>query len=482
MKLKWWLIMSHIIVMLAPVIIGAFLFSFILNYNKKTELNDYITAVTRFKEYEEKLTNPQYYLNNSFGDKQLVPEEKKESVQIDLYNSKGQQFYSSRGNDFMYINSLEMIYSDLYRIDRGYRAYVLKKPVFYENKLVGIYKITLARESFVKEANDRTILAMISFGVVNLAVFVIIVILLNRKFNKPIKYFVEGMHRFAEGEDSDILYTGKDEIGEIIKQFNLMKDEIKEKNAIIEQQQKNKEYMISAISHDLKTPLTAIRAYTEALREERKGDTSRGKISIILSKCDYMKKMIEDLMMYNLLTTDYKTEFVLADGSELIDMLFSGYEESCGQRGVNLKVFADVAGQYNVDITQITRVIDNLMSNALEFTPENGNIEMIAVSAGKEFPSCITLEFIEEFKHWQKKGCIVLIKNEGKGIPKEEFNQIFVPFYQIDSSRSKGLKSGVGLGLSIVNLIIERHSGQVKVFSEENWTVFAFWIPEVKKE
>ncbi len=478
MKLKRWLFLSHLLVILTPILIGVLLYNLIVNYNKKIELNDYLTAAVKFKFYEEQLSNPKIY-TSSQKNMRFVKKEDENTAQIKLYNSVGQELYVSN-EDLLPTQSREILYSDLYKIQQGYKACTLKKPVFDDNVLVGFYQITIARENFIEGVNNKTILAAICFIIVILVVFITVILLLNRKFNKPMKLLMEGMNDFAKGNKSSIEYYNKDEIGELIDHFNSMKEELEEKRKIIEFQQKTKEYMISAISHDLKTPLTAIRAYAEAIGNQNDLNLLeiRNKSAIILNKSDYMKKMIDDLMAYTLLTSDYNMEFVEVEGFEFFEMLFSGYDETCEKNNIKLSVETYVDGTYKVDVKQMMRVVDNLMTNAIRYTKEGNQIWMGAFSLNYNLPAWIEDEFKENIKTWKSEGCILIVKNEGKGIKEEEQGKIFKPFYQIDDSRNKTSQSGVGLGLSIVNLVIQKHNGELKLLSQGNSTAFVCWIPD----
>lgn len=480
MKLKKWLSLSHLIVMLAPIITAALLFQFIIDYNKNNDLKDYLLIMSKFKVYEDKIQRPEIYNTNFLKDREFVTSKDKNSVLIELYTDAGEQIYTSNESSILYTQKQEL-YSDLYKVVTGYKAYTLKKPVFEDNILIGFYKITIARNSYVEEVNNKTIIAIIGFVVVLIIIYVAIILLLNRRFNKPIKLLVEGMHNFATGDGNTVKYGNKDEIGEIITNFNIMKKDIEDKRKTIETEQKTKEYMISAISHDLKTPLTAVRAYSEAIINEKDSDIEKikNKASVILNKSDYMQKMIDDLLMYNLLTTDYKMNFVEVEGHELFEILFSGYEEDCEKNEIKLSTDISLQGKYKVDVNQMTRVVDNLMANALRYTPKKGNIYMGAFSMGDEkLIEWLTYKDIQELKIIKGEGFVLLIKNDGISISKEDKDKIFLPFYQCDDSRSKKASNGVGLGLSIVNLVIEKHGGEVRIFSEDNSTVFACWIPQ----
>ncbi|RKJ23643.1 sensor histidine kinase, partial [Butyricicoccus sp. 1XD8-22] len=142
-----------------------------------------------------------------------------------------------------------------------------------------------------------------------------------------------------------------------------------------EKEQREKEYMIATISHDLKTPLTSISAYAESLFSEREltikeRDEYR---QIIMEKAQYMKQMIDDLLMYTLLQSpSYEMEFVEVEGNEFFDMLVSDYEPLCRKKKIRLNVSSNVIGNYQVNPKQLMRVCDNLMSNAISHTPIEG--------------------------------------------------------------------------------------------------------------
>lgn len=477
MKIKNWLVWSHLIVMLAPILTVLMLYNLIMSYNKKTELKDYLTASAALKNYESKLSTPEIYKNPKVK-QNFVNQGDEKFVVITLYNVDGQVIYDS-SNSQSYTLSKDLLYSKLYEVQSGYKAYSLKKPVFDKGSLVGFYKVVIARKDFISSINNNTNYAIACFVFILIAVFILVIVLLNRKFNQPLKLLIKSMRSFGQGVDAEINYETKDEIGELITHFRSMKKELVENKRIIEEQQKTKEYMISAISHDLKTPLTSIRAYAEGIYNDKEVHlfAVRDKASVIISKSDYMKKMLDDLMVYTLLTSDYKLELVEVDGVEFFDMLLSNYNELCQEKQINLITDISVDGIYEVDVKQMMRVSDNLITNAIRYTPYSGDICIGAFSLKNKLPSWLESNSAVELQAWKSDGCVILVKNNGEIIKNEEKTKIFMPFYQVDDARSKTSHSGVGLGLSIVNLVIQRHGGEVKVISENGNTLFACWIP-----
>src|SRR3712207_5709728 len=183
------------------------------------------------------------------------------------------------------------------------------------------------------------------------------------------------MEAYTKGEPTiQFKYNKSDEVGDLINHFNDLKGEIEVNKKEIEKQHKEKEYLIAALSHDLKTPLTAIRAYSEAInRYDNLGeDTIKDYSSIIINKSDYMKKMLEDLLAYTLLTTEEELNLVEVDGEEFLEMLFYGYDELCEKNNIILSKNIDVYGNYYLDVNSMIRVIDNLISNSIRYTKNGG--------------------------------------------------------------------------------------------------------------
>ncbi|MCY6957727.1 sensor histidine kinase [Clostridium brassicae] len=483
MKIKKWLTVSYIFVMMIPMLAAFFIYQWIVNYNTKVEVNDYVDNLTIFDKYEKRLQDPKLYVISS-KEHNLVNEKDKNKVEITLYDKDGLKIYSSIKDDMFFYEVKERLYSGLYELKHGYKADSIKKPIFKNNDIVGFYEIIVARTKWIEGVNNRTILGCILFVAIFVIVLISVIKIINKKVNKPLSSLINVMGKFAAGEEIQIQYNVKDEIGELIEHFNRMKDEIEEKRKQVTKEQKAKEYMIAAISHDLKTPLTAIRAYTELLQsqsplleEEKNKDTS-----IILSKCDYMKNMIDDLLMYTVLATDYKMNLVNVEGEEFFEMLFSGHNQLCEKNEIKFLYDICVEGTYKVDVKQMVRVVDNLISNAIRYTPKGKNIYLGAYSEEFQLPLWVDDDFKLELNEFRKDGVVFIVKNEGDKISKENIDKIFEPFYKLDDSRNEQRKGSTGLGLSIVKLIIEKHEGKIKILSEgDKGTIIACYIRKAKE-
>src|SRR5699024_1673964 len=139
----------------------------------------------------------------------------------------------------------------------------------------------------------------------------------------------------------------------------------------------DKEYTVATISHDLKTPLTSIIAYTEALEygDDLTTEEKKQYREIIMEKSDFMKQMLDDLLTHTLLQTrTYELDVVTVDSDEFLDMNISEYEKIAEEKQNTLRKENHVIGDYEVSQKQIIRVVDNLMRNAIHHTPIQGKI------------------------------------------------------------------------------------------------------------
>jgi signal transduction histidine kinase len=270
-----------------------------------------------------------------------------------------------------------------------------------------------------------------------------------------------------------------DEIGELLLDFKKMKQQIEETQKELAKQHKEKEFIVAALSHDLKTPLTVIRAYSEALHMGSLTVAERQEYrEILFEKLEYMRQLLDDLAMYTALQSSSQTaELVEVEGEEFFDMLLSGYEEPCSKKGIILTVQQAVEGIYHVDARQMVRIVDNLMGNGIRHTGPGKSLWLAVVSSQCPLPNWVFPPFFEKINKWRLGGTVILIQNEGKAIPVEQQESVFEPFVQGEGAR--GLGGSSGLGLSIAKMLVEKHGGEIRLWSADGYgTVFACWLQE----
>ena len=226
--------------------------------------------------------------------------------------------------------------------------------------------------------------------------------------------------------------------------------------------EKVRQDFISNISHELKTPLTSIKAMVEVLLEGGAEDAKlrRDFLENINQEVDRLSKLVSDLLLLSRLESD--REFlnpVLTDFVALVTRTVSRFQPRAMKEGITLTL--DIDGDIpplNVDVNYIDQVISNLIDNAIKYTPSGGKVE-------------VKVEDTE-------KAVKVSVKDTGIGIAKEDLPRIFERFYRGEKSRNLSL-GGIGLGLSIVKHIVEAHGGKVGVESEiGKGSTFYFTLPK----
>ena len=182
---------------------------------------------------------------------------------------------------------------------------------------------------------------------------------------------------------------------------------------------------------------------------------------------DFIKKSADDLLTYNLLSMNYQLTRVEVEGEEFCEMLFSGIEASCKAKNITLEIDNKAHGNYKVDVKYMARVIDNIVSNAIRHTRVGDCIWLGAFSTNESLPDWVDESCKEVLKQYVCPGLFLIVKNEGKAILEKDRDNLFKPFYQGDEARSKKEHKGVGLGLSISKMIIEKHKGVIDVIPIE---------------
>ncbi|RKQ34001.1 HAMP domain-containing sensor histidine kinase [Oceanobacillus halophilus] len=484
MKIKNWLIISYLIVMLLPIVAIYLLYINLSDYDSQQDLKEYLEFQELVSSLEKELQDTSLYEIQPEENYQHLRNLTRNNLKIDLYRYDGITLFSSMdtpGSSSYFQVNKEKLFQNLNEYQKNPRTYTTKKLVFNEeNQLVGLYEITMGRNAWVETTSKRTVLMLSILVAFFIILYAILIWSLNRKLNRPLHQLQEHMKAFAEGKDSEQeLVQSKDEIGVLISHFEDMKAQIKETREALTEQQQEKEYMVASLSHDLKTPLTVIRTYTEALENHQLSEEERREYQTILNdKLDHMKQMIDDLSVFTALqSSENMLEKVKVNGNEFFEMLFSGYEEPCARKGIELSTELYVRNSYHLDPKQMIRLIDNLMDNSIRYTPNNHSIWLSGISSKSPLPHWVFSEFQKELDEWRKDGTVILIQNEGEGIKESNLEKVFQPFYQNDASRGKGATSG--LGLSIAKIIIEKHDGKMNIWSTENkGTLIACWLKE----
>lgn len=474
MKIKTWLLLTYLLVMLIPLAAFYGLYVSINNYYQDKHVEEYFDKWNTVTDVKKQLTDPSLY--STSANYAALEQTTNNYLMITLYNASGRVLYAS--NPFVSQANFEnkkKLYQHLYELEQTYDAFVYKEPVYQEKQIIGIYKISLARTEWVDHVESKMTLVLIGLAAILLILYSLVIWFLHRRLNKPLRQLQQQMQHFAKGLLIEPLPSRKDEIGELSTSFEAMQQEILAARAHLQQEQQQKHYMLASLSHDLKTPLTSIQAYTESLLSE--GDANKEEyLSIITAKTVYMKQLLDELTMFSLLQSPtYEMELVAVDGEEFFDMLLADYEDISREKGFICTISCHVTGTFYVQPKQLMRVLDNLLSNAWRYTNTSGTIRIAAFNPHLA-PNWCSMHLTKT------TGVYIIVTNTGTEIPAEQLNQIFEPLYQVDQARTKTGNRGTGLGLTIAKDIIEKHHGTIKVVSKQNETAFIIWLPQEEKE
>lgn len=202
-----------------------------------------------------------------------------------------------------------------------------------------------------------------------------------------------------------------------------------------------KDQMLSAVSHEMRTPMTAILGFTEfMLEEEGSAEERRGYLEAMQREGQRLNRLIDNFLRLGRLKSQRESlHRERLHPQELLAPLAKKYAQASPRHPLRLEI-AEGTGPFWGEAEDLALVIDNLLANALQYSPEGGEIVLGAKSRGDEV--------------------LLWVKDPGIGIEAGELERIFVPFFRVDNSDQRKT-SGVGLGLPLAREIVSRHQGRI---------------------
>ena len=448
----------------AFVYIMIFLISFILIIiGVRTVLDIYFVShesnliMKRVASYEE-LVNSRYVDSISLTvlKEQMMLLDGYTGANIWLFTEAGELYTTETDRDTLDITEYPELTNDLKTVFSGETT---SREVFYKD----IYKDRMLRVGYpfhmgatryamfinvpMPEIEDTiskvSIIIFISLAISG-ALAVVLIFMITRRMGHEIKVINDSARYISEGNfEKKIIINRKDELGDLAESFNVMADELN-------RQENTKRMFISSLSHDLRTPLTTIKGYTQGMLDGTiEADKQERYLKIVLNESDRLIKMINDLLDLSKMESGAlvlnKTDF---DINEMMLNVLDNFEQKI--IGKKVKLTIDLSKDKVLahgDYTSIHRVIYNLLDNATKFVEEEGAISIrTELRADKLY---------------------VGISNTGRVLSQKELELIWDRFTKLDKSRGLEKKSS-GLGLSIVKEIIKAHHEKIDVFSNED--------------
>ncbi len=234
-------------------------------------------------------------------------------------------------------------------------------------------------------------------------------------------------------------------------------DELKESDRL-------KDELVQNVSHELRTPLTFVKGYVDLLMDGEMGlvtPAQQDALQIVATKTDEITRLIDDIITLQRIDAG-NLQVAPCSISDLIQKAIAGHRMVAEKKGLLVEAeLPPTEGIAPVDKGRINQVLDNLIANALKFSPDGGTIR-------------VRLEEDEQEVR-------VIVSDQGIGMPKEKQTRIFDRFYQIDGS-SRRRFGGTGIGLAIVKRIVDAHQGKIWVESEPNeGSSFYFTLPKMRQ-
>ena len=278
---------------------------------------------------------------------------------------------------------------------------------------------------------------------------------LTKKMVTPLQQMSAAAKQFAIGAFSyRVKVRGCDELADLGIAFNDMAD-------ALDKTESSRASFVANVSHELKTPMTSIAGFIDGILDgtipKEKQNYYLGLVSTEVRRLSRL--VVAMLNMSKIESGEFQMKPNNYDISDQIIRILLTFEQKIEKKNIEIIGLEDLQPQYIVaDPDMIYQVIYNLFDNAVKFTNEDGFIKVTLEDLGSQIR--------------------VSIKNSGAGIKAEELSRVFERFYKVDKSRSLDAK-GAGLGLYIVKMMVEMHSGRIYAKSEdENTAEFVFTLPK----
>jgi signal transduction histidine kinase len=275
---------------------------------------------------------------------------------------------------------------------------------------------------------------------------------LSRRISAPVKALTRAVRRMGQGDLSQRVQSKeKGELGELAQAFNTMAENL-------DRGEKLRRNMIADVAHELRTPLSNLKGYLEAIRDgviRPAPDAIRS----LDEEADLLSRLVDDLQELSLaeageLKLDCHTEDII----KLLKQAVAVRQTQAAAKGVLVSVdLPKKLPTVNIDAHRISQVLLNLIDNAITHTPKGGTITITA----------------RKLDNWLEIG----VEDTGEGVPAKDLPNIFERFYRVDKSRARAT-GGAGLGLAIAKSLVEAHGGKIEVKSQTGkGSRFSFTIP-----
>jgi signal transduction histidine kinase len=299
---------------------------------------------------------------------------------------------------------------------------------------------------------DRVTWAAAISAAVAALIALILGVLLARTLTRPLRELTGATQAMARGTlDQRVVVRSRDEIGELATSFNQMSADLARASQLRKQ-------MTADLAHDLRTPLSILRGYTEGLQDGRLRGTPKV-YTIMHGEVEHLQRLVEDLRVLSLADAgELPLTRRAVDPAALLERTGLAYIVQAEKQGIALRVEApESLPSVAVDTDRMTQVLNNLVSNALRYTTQGEIVLGAAADEARVYFS---------------------VRDTGSGIPPADLPFVFDRFYRADKARERTDSTESGLGLAIAKAIVEAHGGTITMESTVGYgTTFTVALP-----
>ncbi|MBR7024528.1 MAG: HAMP domain-containing histidine kinase [Selenomonadaceae bacterium] len=460
MTIKRKLILSHVVVFIVPIMMtvlvliisGLGLLIFARNGN-----HIYVESAWEFQHASEAVHNIIFNKNDSVGYwliGLLAPEQNfiRVTEEHRIIYSYGNESLQSIGKNLLEDPNLNLADKEFTYTNTLENDFVYFERQTFNGKNYSLYFVSersiLDKDKVLETALQNTI----CFVALSLIIFVLATSWLLSRFilNNillPLKKLQVGAEKIQAGDLNVTLSHGSDdEIKPVMQTFNLMAEKLSESLQESKLQEESRKELVASISHDLRTPLTTIKAYVEGLIDNV-ADTPDKKLRYLLvikKKADELNNLIEQLFLFSKMSLGEKAvPFETIDLKSMLEFFVSEnlyvWQKSQAEVTLEIESNAKILGSFLL----LERILSNIIGNSIKYRSE------------EKFSCKIRLN-VEE------KVAILSVSDNGIGVPQDSLKKLTEPFYRTDKARSH-TENGTGLGLSIALKAVEMMNGTLKI-------------------
>ena len=360
-------------------------------------------------------------------------------------------------------------YSEIVQALEGYDAFSCSyrdgafrsrtaSPVLYQNRIIGaVYAYEYDTEQAALLEGLQSNLLKLSAGIA--AAVVLLSILLSRMLTRKISTLLTAIRKVRAGAYEHRTHiSGRDEIAQIGEEFNSLTDRLQTTETL-------RRRFVSDASHELKTPLAAIRLLTDSILQTDQMDmeTVRDFVTDIGSEAERLSRITEDLLRLTRLDSGIQDAAYPVSVSRVLERVVRMLGVVAREKEVTLTYETDEDAVVRATEDDIHQILYNLMENGIKYSGSMGFVHTTLKTVGDTV--------------------VISVEDNGIGIPNEDMEHIFERFYRVDKNRSRAV-GGTGLGLSIVSDTVRRRGGSIRAQHRQSGsgTVFIVELPLARRE